>query len=111
MASIPPFEELNGNIPGLPDKISRSFYFDMGYSHLRIINIWFEKGYDDAEEMRIKVNNVPMYNLIEYKKKGHNKEIGVVPIDEPIPFRYSAIEITLESKKPFKVKLNCQYEN
>ena len=101
----------NKGIENVPDCISHKLD-TRGFSMVRIINVFCEKGYEIAQETGITVNDKPeKISFALLKHPFHNPATQMIPVDKELPFNNGDITLKIDFNKTFDYKVNIEYHN
>jgi len=100
----------NQSIKDLDDNISFTIK-PQNYSKVEFINILFDIGYEDAQNIALVLNDGNPINLGMFISPNHNPAIKIIPINRLFVFNNSSIVLKIISSKPFKFNLNYNFTN
>ncbi len=101
-----PIETFNQSIKDLQDNILFTIK-PQNYSRIEFINIQFDRGYEDAQSIRLVINDDTNLNLGLFIDPNHNPANKVIPLgNKTFEFNNSDIILKIISDKPFKFNLN-----
>ena len=105
-----PILRFNKNIPNLDDCVSHELESN-GYLKIKIINIKFEEGYDDRNEMSLQIKEgQPNLQFCSFSKPTDYPANKMLNIDTCVFFENSNICFKIGFSKPFNFLLNYEYQ-